>query len=429
MSDDDTIRRSIADWIMEAALRGVDMQTLVAGTSNRLLAAGVPLARTHVSFPTLHPSFEAVSLVWKRGLGVSAKEFAHGSGDTRSWKQSPFYFMIENGIRLLRRPLVGKSALHDFPILADLAEEGFTDYLSFVVPFDSAEVSIVDKRPDGIATSWVTDRAGGFSDTHLMILQNAVQRLGVACKLAIREEIARNVAEAYLGHSAGTEVLSGHIRLGDYETINAVAWFADLRDSTGRAERLGMERYLALLNGFLECTAGAVQAYNGEILAYPGDAVLAIFRDPDPAIAAETAIAAAAEARRRLFDVNANLAEMGQEILAAGLAVHRGDLAFGNIGTGGRQAFTVIGPAINVVNRLEDMTKSLPFPVIVSDTVVDLLSADAPVFSPLGSQMIRGSEVPLTAYGAADDVLLPYKAPPGYAETILEPLPNLLEPA
>jgi adenylate cyclase len=133
VSDDDTIRRSIADWIMEAALRGVDMQTLVAGTSNRLLGAGVPLARTHVSFRTLHPAFESVSLVWRRGRGVSAQEFAHGSGDTQSWMQSPFHFMIENGIRLLRRPLVGKSALHDFPILADLAEEGFTDYLARII--------------------------------------------------------------------------------------------------------------------------------------------------------------------------------------------------------------------------------------------------------------------------------------------------------
>ena len=87
------------------------------------------------------------------------------------------------------------------------------------------------------------------------------------------------------------------------------------------------------------------------------------------------------------------------------------------------------GPAINVVNRLENMTKSLPYPVIVSDTVVDLLSAGAPAFSPLGSQMIRGSEVPLTTYGATDEVMLPYKAPPGYTETVLRPRPKSLEPA
>ena len=254
-------------------------------------------------------------------------------------------------------------------------------------------------------------------------------RLAVACKLAIREQIARNVAETYLGQSAGREVLSGHIRLGDYETFNAVAWFADLRDSTGRAERLGMERYLALLNGFLECTAGAVQAHGGEILAYPGDGVLAIFRDSDPAIAAECALSAAAEARRRLYDVNANLAEVGQETLECGIAIHRGDLAFGNIGTGGRQAFTVIGPAINVVNRLETMSKSVPSQVLLSGAVVELLPDDAPPMESFGILQVRGSEQPLAVFGAGDNVLLPYKAPPGYTETVLAVHPTTLAPA
>ena len=430
MSDDDTIRRSIADWIMQAALQGLGMPKLIEGTSNRLLAAGVPLSRSHVSFRTLHPSFESVSLVWYRGRGISEQEFAHGAGDTRSWMQSPFHFMVDNGIGLLRRHLVGRSKVLDFPVLTNLTDEGFTDYLAIVVPFDSPDISVGGNRRDGIATSWVTDRDGGFSDMHLLILQNAVQRLAVACKLSIREQIARNVADAYLGQSAGREVLNGHIRLGDYENLTAVAWYSDLRDSTGRVERLGMERYLALLNGFLGCTAGAVQAYGGEILAYPGDAVLAIFRNNNPAEAAQSAIEAAAEARRRLFDVNSNLASLGQELIEAGLAVHRGELAFGNIGTGGRQSFTVIGPAINVVNRLEQMTKTQPYKVIISETVVDSLGQDdRPVLHSLGRQAVRGSGFALTAFGATDETMLRYKAPPGYIETILSFTSPSLEPA
>jgi len=416
---DEGLRHSIADWIMEAALGGADMPRLVEGTANRLLGNGVPLARAHVTFRTLHPAFESVSILWRRGQGVSEQEFVHGSGLAASWQDSPFAFMVENRVRHLRRPLTGDSALLDFPLLDELLAKGFTDYFAMVVPFDSRDIGVVGNRPDGIATSWVTDRAGGFSDSHISALQNAVPRLAVACKLAIREQIARNVADAYLGPSAGRQVLTGHIRLGDYETLNAVAWFADLRDSTGRIERLGMKRYLSLLNGFLECTAGAVMAHGGEILAYPGDGVLAIFRDPDPTVAAETALTAAAEARRRLNDVNANLTELGQETLACGLAIHRGDLAFGNIGTGGRQAFTVIGPTINVVNRLEAMSKRVACPVLISETVADLLSADAPPLEPLGTQHIRGSETPLTVFGLGDNVLLPYKAPPGYRETVL----------
>lgn len=418
---EDSLRQALADWIMEAALRGADMPTLVDGAMNRLFATGVPIERVHVTFRTLHPAFESVSLIWRRGKGVSSHEFVHGSATNQAWQDSPFYFMIDHGIRCLRRRLRGESRLVDFPVLVDLERAGFTDYLANIVAFGGPPVATTGNRPDGIAVSWVTQRADGFSDSHIQSLEHLVPRLAVACKLAIREEIARNVARAYLGESAGREVLTGHIRLGDYETIEAVVWYADLRDSTGRVERLGMERYLALLNGFLECAAGAVQVFGGEILAYPGDAVLAIFRGDDETAAAETALAAAAEFRRRLHDVNANLAEVGAELLAAGLGVHRGSLAFGNIGTGGRQSFTVIGPAVNVVNRLEVMTKTVPYPVLVSDAVASQLTENSLKLHPLGKHRIRGSEVPLEILGASDSDLLPFHAPAGYADVVLGP--------
>jgi adenylate cyclase len=419
--NDDTLSHALADWLMQAALTGADMQNLVNGAVNRELGGGVPLLRAHVTFRTLHPSFESVSLIWRRGRGVSSQEFVHGSGTLEAWQRSPFVFMVQNGIKYLRRPLSGDTALLDFPILSDLADEGATDYFAVVIPFDSRDIGTVGNRPDGIATSWVTDRAGGFADSHIAALLHLVPRLAVACKLAIREQIAKNVAVAYLGKSAGEQVLNGHIRLGDYETINAVVWNADLRDSTGRLERLGVERYLSLLNGFLECAAGAVQSYGGEILAYPGDAVLAIFRHDDEKHAGLSALSAAAEFRRRLHDVNANLAEIGAETLRAGLGIHRGQLAFGNIGTGGRQTFTAIGPAVNVVNRLEAMTKAVQYPVVVSNVVADQLTAAELTLHPLGSHEIRGSEYPIEIFGATDADLLPYRAPTGYAEVILAP--------
>lgn len=433
---DETLQRATADWIMQAALNGTGIAQLVEGAAKRALAYGVPLTRAHVTYRTLHPSFESVSVMWRRESGVSVQEFAHGSGLNQSWIRSPFAFMVNNGIPYMRRPLAGDAKLIDFPVLADLEADGATDYFAMVVPFDSPEITISGNRPDGIATSWVTDRPGGYADSHIEALQHLVRRLAVACKLAIREQIALNVARTYLGDSAGRQVLSGHIKRGDFETIDAVVWSADLRDSTGRIERLGMERYMALLNGFLECAAGAVQSYDGEILGYPGDAVLAIFRvhdtgasDTGAAAAAAAALRAAAEFRRRIFDVNENLFDAGAEPLRAGLGIHRGKLAFGNIGTGDRQSFTAIGPAVNVVNRLETMTKDQSFPVIISNAVAIDLPADAPALVALGEHMIRGSEHPLVIFGASDDDLLRYHAPEGYSEVVLSPIPVMGEPA
>ena len=416
---DELLQRAAADWIMQAALDGTDIPELVEGAAKRALANGIPLSRVHVTYRTLHPSFESVSVMWRRETGVVVQEFAHGSGLNQSWIQSPFAFLIDNGIPFMRRRLSGAAKLADFAVLEELTEEGATDYFAMVVRFDSQEITMSGSRPDGIATSWATDRNGGFAEEHLEGLQHLVRRLSVACKLAVREQIARNVASTYLGETAGHQVLTGRIKRGDYETIDAVVWTADLRDSTGRIERLGMERYLALLNGFLECAAGAVQESGGEILAYPGDAVLAIFRADDPANASCAALAAAAEFRRRVYDVNENLAEAGAEPMRAGLGIHRGELAFGNIGTGGRQAFTAIGPAVNVVNRLETMTKDQPYPVVLSDAVVALLPPGAITLTPLGKQFVRGSEVPLTLFGAAEEDLLHHKAPEGYSEEVL----------
>lgn len=419
---EEALRRSLADWIMEAALNGADMKALIDGASSRLLASGVPVTRSNIIYRTLHPLFEATSLLWQQDGQVQVREFVHGSTLRTSWPQSPFAFLLDRNLPLLRRRLTGPEANLDFPVLHELVGEGLTDYLVLSIPFDSSKIHMLGAWHDGILVSFATDRVGGFTNEHLRTLQQVSPRLGVGCKLAIREQIAGNVARTYLGTTAGEQVLGGHIKLGDYETINAVVWFADLRDSTGRSERLGMERYLALLNGFMECAAGAVQANMGEILAYPGDSVLAIFRDTDGFAAAESAFAAAAECRRRLFDVNENLIEMEQEPLRAGVALHRGDLAFGNIGTGGRQAFTVIGPAVSVVTRMEAMTKTEPYQVILSGDVASLLPDDAPALYPMGPRQVRGSETPVTIYGLNDRQVMPYRAPDGYAEIVMEPL-------
>ena len=426
---EESLRRRLADWIMEAALNGADMKELIDGASARLMASGVPVRRSNVIYRTLHPLFEATSLLWSQDKPVEVREFVHGSTLQAGWPRSPFSFLLERKLPLLRRKLTGPDAILDFPVLHDLVSEGLTDYLVLSVPFDSNKISMLGAWHDGVLLSFATDRAGGFSDAHLRTLQQIAPRLGVGFKLAIREQIASNVARTYLGESAGKQVLAGNIRLGDFESINAVVWISDLRDSTGRAERLGMERYLALLNGFMECAAGAVHVYGGEVLAYPGDAVLAIFRDKDPNKAAEAAFSAAAECRRRLFDVNENLIVMGQEPLAAGLALHQGDLAFGNIGTGGRQSFTVIGPAVSVVDRLEAMTKTEPYTVIISGEVASLLPDDAPEMRGLGARIVRGSETPVAVYGLSDRAMLPYRAPEGYVETMLDALSDELEPA
>ena len=82
------------------------------------------------------------------------------------------------------------------------------------------------------------------------------------------------------GDAAARHVLDGQIRRGDGQRIYAAIWFSDLRDSTGWAESLPEKDYLALLNAYFECTAGAVIGSGGDVLLMIGDAVLAYIPKP-----------------------------------------------------------------------------------------------------------------------------------------------------
>jgi adenylate cyclase len=147
------------------------------------------------------------------------------------FRQSPLFHMIESQIPFLRRRLTGDEALLDFPILEEFREQGITDYLGFMVGFS-------DDPHDGIVGSWATDRASGFSERDIQTLRRIQRRLGVAFKVHIREQIARNVLTTYLGPKTGRRVLDGQIERGDGETIHAAIWYSDLRNSTRLAANL-----------------------------------------------------------------------------------------------------------------------------------------------------------------------------------------------
>ena len=183
-----------------------------------------------------------------------------------------------------------------------------------------------------------------------------------------RDDIARNVMTTYLGPVAGLRVLAGQIQRGDGETIRAAIWYCDLRGSTEMAERMSHDAYIDILNQIFDCTGGAVVSAGGEILAFLGDAVLAIFLieadDTSPEAACVRALEAARDAGRRLATVNQSRGE--RPPLVYGLGLHLGDVMFGNIGVSERLSFSVSGAVVNEVARIEALTKELNQVVLAS---------------------------------------------------------------
>jgi adenylate cyclase len=145
-----------------------------------------------------------------------------------------------------------------------------------------------------------------------------------------------------------------------------------------------------------------VTTQGGEILKFMGDGMLAMF--PAAAVdaraaAAMRALEAVHAARSAIAAMNATRSADGRPAVRFGLALHFGEVMFGNIGASARLDFTVIGPAVNHAARLEKLSSAIDQPVIVSADLAGLLPAEQLV--PLGRHPLRDIDEPQAVYGLA----------------------------
>ena len=393
----------IADWLMSEALGEAEVKSLFEGCCNRLRAAGIPLWRALLTYPTLHPLYASIWLIWYRDQEMGGFESRTGyESGSEEYQKSPFFLMTNTRIPFLRRQLVGEEANLDFPVLTEFRDQGATDYLAFLMPFGAAAYE--GPMINGIMTTWTTDRASGFSAADVQSLQRIEKRLAVACRVMIERQIARNILSTYLGRDAGRQVLNGQIKRGDGETIHAVIWYSDLRSSTRMADTLAPAEFLGVLNSYFECTAGAVLANDGEVLRFVGDAVLAIFPIRDGGATAQqacqAALAAARDANDRVKRLDDGQSSAGGLGISFGLGLHVGDVMYGNIGVPERLEFSVIGPSANEVARLENLTKSYDRQVLVSGEFAQHLPI---AWESLGLHELRGVGTPFEVFAPPDE--------------------------
>ena len=171
-----------------------------------------------------------------------------------------------------------------------------------------------------------------------------------------------------------------------------------MRDYTRLTATLPPEGAVQLLNDFFDCLVPPIEAEGGEVLKYMGDGLLAIFRErgEDRASAAQAALTAAVQALDQLKA--ANDAGLFPSPISAGLALHHGDAAYGNVGSGVRLDFTVIGPDVNLASRIAQLNKVLGEPLLMSQAFVDVLPGRS---EPLGIHAVDGFEEAVPIYRPA----------------------------
>lgn len=366
--DDETVNRVYADplarWFVTEACRITDTRGLIAAAGEQLVLAGIPLYRLAYFQLTLHPEFAGTAYFWRRGQGVDSATRAHGDNPDAEYPDNPLPIVFRQRktvrVRLERTE-------PQAPILRQLKGEGATDYVALPLLFTSGHVD---------ALSVVSDKPGGFSTNDLermFLLQFAFTRLVEVHSL---RDTAVQLLDAYVGRAAGQRILAGDVLRGGGQTIEAVIWYCDLRGFTRLSDRLPRDEVIALLNDYFSAMGDIVTKAGGEILKFMGDGMLAMLPIASPderAAVARRAVLAAASVSDAITVLNRIRAAADEPEVRFGLALHVGEVMFGNIGASSRLDFTVIGPAVNYTARLERLCPALGRSVILSKALATLV--------------------------------------------------------
>jgi adenylate cyclase len=390
-------------WLVEAGLASTSTSALVDGFCQRLVAAGVPLARAWFSSTGLHPERRASTIVWQDGRIIDQASFGYAQMQMPTWLDSPFRHMMDRREPRMRRRLVGEHAVLDFVVLRELRDAGFTDWLALFYGFGWAHEHRVDD-PLGLVTSWATRRTEGFDDDDLATIEELSGTLALAAKASTTSDTAREVLATYLGRDPATRVIAGHVRRGAVGRMAAVILYADLRGFTDFTDVAAPEEVTRRLNGYFDCAGAAIAVGGGEILKFLGDGILAVFLPPAGADSSAVAAAALDTARTLLAavaELNAAEATAGHPALPVDVVLHAGDVTYGNVGTSERLDFTVIGPAVNEAARLEGLCKHLGRTLLVSDAFVRAAPGLRGTLRSLGVHRLRGVREPREVFGLA----------------------------
>jgi len=316
--------RSVFDWLVDGARDATAPQTVLAEMCARLVAEGLPLWRVNVFVRTLHPDLMGRRMRWEAGKSVDIIETPIEILGTEGYRRSPVVAIMTSG-RPLRRRLLAADGPFDFPVLEEIRADGATDYLITPLHFISGETH---------AISWTTRSPAGFAASEIAALEAVGAPLARVAEIWALRRVATNLLDTYVGRQAGGAHPGRQIRRGHTESIAAAIWLSDLRGFTELADRTPGSALIELLNRYFDCQVPAIQAQGGEVLKYMGDGVLAIFPIAgDASAVCRAALAAALAFRAAVAKLNA--ANDDPARLRFGLALHVGDVLYGNIG--GRQ--------------------------------------------------------------------------------------------
>ncbi len=383
--------RGVLAWLAGGALSGPNSEDVLAQLCQRMVEASVPLWRAAVFVTTLHPDVMGRRFLWQAESGVTVSNAFHSLVETDDYRTSPFTTVYATR-KPLRRRFADPDCPTDYEVLQELRAQGATDYVAFPLVFTDSSIHVA---------TWSTRQPGGFTARQFADIEAIIAPLARVAEIRALRRTSENLIDTYVGHQTGERILSGKIRRGYVEAIRAAIWLSDMRGFTSVSEQLPPQALIDRLNLYFGCQVPAVLDHGGEVLKFMGDGLLAIFP-----IAAENEVG---EVCRRTLscaqEFKQSVAELpppgeNEPPIRFGLALHVGEVMYGNIGGGNRLDFTCIGPAVNLAARLEKVAAKLGKAVVASAAFAGYVP-DA--FTRLGEHAVAGFAAPQTVYGLANE--------------------------
>jgi adenylate cyclase len=191
---------------------------------------------------------------------------------------------------------------------------------------------------------------------------------------AVSQELEKRRVRSLFSRFISPEMVDQMMHTQDLNSLNKRSnisiLFSDIRGFTTLSEKLSPEDVVALLNPYLEAMSKVIYKHGGTVDKYEGDAIIAFFGEPVPFEDH------AARSLRASLDMRVALAELRKQWekegrpnqIEMGIGINSGEVFVGLLGSEQRINYTVIGDNANLASRLQDLTKTYAWPILISES-------------------------------------------------------------
>jgi adenylate cyclase len=220
---------------------------------------------------------------------------------------------------------------------------------------------------------------GDFNDNDLQLLQSIATSVSIALEnarlyqetmsMAEHERGIRNMFQKYVPKEVIDKITVDVAERPALEELKTLTFLnIDIRGFSLLSRDIGPKRTVSILNHFFSVMGDTVFKHHGIVDKYLGDGFLALFGAPVSSPRdADNAITAALEMKDTVDKINSYLSREIDVPLAMGISIHTGEAVVGNIGFEKKMDYTVIGDSVNVVFRMQDMAKSRPNCILITE--------------------------------------------------------------